>query len=445
MLLPGAGQNRIRFGATRAPDRGLLLLSWSALVLGVSRQHGDYNPSGLALVGTGLLLAFAACTGHFRSPIRWAFLAAAVVVAASPIQAGPANHGHGVWYACSRVCAWFAAAAVVGCLRWQRLFGAALALVALAALLRILATPTPPIDVHFLLTDSTRGLLEGRDLYRQSWPGSDGLRDEYPYLPWTSVLLLPAWILTHEVRVGLLAAVIVAAVAARRLASCNGHAAPASRVFLPLLLVAYPLFAYQIQQSWTEPLLLALLTVMVLAVQRGRLGWATVALALALATKQHVVLVLPFAAWWPAFGWRRTLTAIGLGVALIAPWLIAGPRDLWDDAVLLNVHYPVLRRALDVPALADRHGVTLGFGVTLLVVLAAYAVPLACLRRDAAGFAAGAGLVELALDVFNKQSFFNHYTLAMGLFVTALVSGGGTTSAGDGEMSEGRRLVDAGA
>ena len=105
------------------------------------------------------------------------------------------------------------------------------------------------------------------------------------------------------------------------------------------------------------------------------------------------------------------------------PWLIAGPRDLWDDAVLLNVHYPVLQRALDVPSFYDRHGITLGFGVTLVFLLLAYAVCFAFLPRDAMGFAAGSGLVQLALDVFNKQSFFNHYTLVMGLFVIALVAG----------------------
>lgn len=446
MLLPGraAWAARLRTGGTRAADPGLLLLSWGAVAFGISRQHGDYNPYGLVFVCAGLVLAFAACSGRWRVAPRWAFLLAAVAVADAAFQVGPANHGHYTLYYLSRVVAYPAGLAALAALRFRRAYGPALALLALTALLRMVATPTPPIDVHFLLTDSTRGLIEGRDLYRQSWPGSHGLQDEYPYLPWTSVLLLPFWLVTHEVRVGLLFFAVLASRLTRRIAiGVDGPRGPARRVaFVPLLLCAYPLFPYQIQQSWTEPILLALLAAMVVAVQRGHQRWAVVALALTLASKQHIVLLLPLAALWPAFGWRRTLAATGLGFTLVLPWLVAGPRDLWDDAVLLNLHYPVLRRALDVPAFVDRHGVTLGFAVTVVVLLAAYAVAVLRLPRDAAGFAAGGGLVQLALDVFNKQSFYNHYTLVMGLFVIALAASGGSPRR-RGEAEQASRFVDA--
>lgn len=420
MLSPAQLAAGIRERDRRHPDQGLLLLSWAALAFGIARKHGDYQSSALLLVVAGLILAFAACATRLRLPVRPVLVVCALVLVDGVFEVGPAKHGHGTWYHLSRITVYPAIALALASLRWRRLFGPALALLALTGLLRVLATPTPHIDVHFLLTDSTRGLLHGMDLYRQSWPGSTGLQHEYPYLPWTSVLLLPFWLVTHEVRIGLIAAIVVAACALRRLA---GPGAGWRTAFLPLLVASYPLFAFQMQQSWTEPLLIALLALLVLAVEQGRPGWAVVALALALASKQHIALLLPLAAFWPAFGWRRALTATGLGVVLVLPWLIAGPRDLWDDAVLLNLHYPVLQRALDVPSFYDRHGITLGFGVTLVFLLLAYAVCFGLLPRDAVGFAAGSGLVQLALDVFNKQSFFNHYTLVMGLFVIALVAG----------------------
>lgn len=405
----------------RAPDPGLLLVSWAAVATGIAGHHGDYRVWTFALVSAGLLAAFGACSGRLRVPVPAGLAAAAVCVALGPFMAGPADRHHGVWYAMSRIAAYPAAAAVLGTLRRPRLAPAALALIAATALLRILATPTPPIDVHYLLTDSTRGLIHGLDMYRQSWPGSHGLQHEYPYLPMTSVLLLPAWLLTHEVRVGLLAASVLAVLAARRLAGTSQAGGPL-RSFGPLLLVGYPLFAYQQQQSWTEPLLLALLGGMLLAVRAGRPRWAVLCLALALASKQHIALLLPLAVWWPAFGWRRTLAAAGTAFALVLPWLLAGPREVWDDAVLLNLHYGVLRRGLDLPALAIRHGIVLGFAVTAFGVGLAYLVAVRLLPRSAAGFAAGGGLVLLALDVLNKQSFFNHYTLPMGLFVFALLA-----------------------
>lgn len=435
-------ESRARHGGTTAPDRGLLLLSWCTIALGISRQHGNYNPWGLACVCLGLAFALAACSGRAHVPTRFALLVAAGVVVDGAVQVGPANHGHYALYYLGRVAGCCAVVAVLAALRWHRAFAPALALFALAALFRIVATPTPPIDVHFLLTDSTRGLVEWRDMYRQSWPGSHGLQNEYPYLPWTSVLLLPFWLVTHEVRIGLLVAVVVAAIVLHRLAR---DASVRWAGFAPLLLVAYPLFAYQMQQSWTEPLLLALLAAMVLAVERGRTGWAVVAFAVALATKQHIVLLIPFAGLWPAFGWRRTARAITLGIALVLPWWVAGPRDMWHDAVMLNLHYPVLERALDVPALAHRHGITLGFGITIAVLAVTYGLAVLGLRRNAVGFAAGGGLVELGLDVFNKQSFFNHYTLVMGLFVIALVAGARAGPAPSGtrrEMRERGGLVD---
>jgi len=439
MPLPG-GAHR---GSVITPDRGSLLASWTAIALGIADHHGDYQPVALAWVCLGLALAVSACVGIVRIPIGWSLLLAALVVAVGPLLAGPANHHHGTWYALSRVAAYPAAATVLATLRWRRLFGLALGLIVLTALLRILATPTPPIDVHYLLTDSTHGLLQGKDLYRQAWPGSTGLTNQYPYLPWSSVLLLPGWILTHEVRVGLLVASALGAVGASRLARAHGLRGSARTAFWPLLMVAYPLFAYGQQQSWTEPLLLALLAGMLLAMRTGHPRYAMLCLAVALATKQHIVLLLPLTAWWPAFGWRRTAASAGVGFLLVLPWLIAGPRDLWNGAVLLNLHYRVLPRGLDVPALALRHGIPLGFAAVAVAVGLAYAVTVLRLPRSAAGFAAGGGLVELALDVFNKQSFFNHYTLVLGLLVLALVVSPDRSAAGARVAGQRGMLVDA--
>jgi uncharacterized membrane protein len=194
---------------------------------------------------------------------------------------------------------------------------------------------------------------------------------------------------------------------------------------LPLLVALHPKVTYADQQAWTEPLLVALLALMVWAVLRNRPWPAIACLALALASKQHIVLLLPLAAAWPAFGLRRTLTAAGLAVVAISPWIVAGPRDFWHDAVSVNVGYKVLPYALSLPALADRHGHSVGFGLTALALLLAYVLALRLVRRDrsAAAFAAGCALVILALDLTNKQSFFNHYTLATGLLAVALCAG----------------------
>ncbi|CAO5155287.1 PMT family glycosyltransferase, 4-amino-4-deoxy-L-arabinose transferase [Frankia sp. AiPs1] len=328
-------------------------------------------------------------------------------------------------------------------------FWVVLGLACAAGVATIHAAPRPRIDVWYLSQVSASGLVHGADLYRQQWApdrasyGVDGLFDVYPYLPWTTVLLAPARLLLGDVRYGLIAALATAAVCARRLgrparaALPAGASLPAGLVAaLPLLVVIFPESMYALQQSWTEPLLVACLAVLVLAGRGGHGRVAVVAFALALATKQHVALLLPLAAAWPAFGLRRTAVSAATALALVAPWVIAGPRDFADDAVWTNLHYKVLGHSLSVPGWASHFGVTLGFAPALVVLAMAYLLAWRA-RGEAAGLTLGGALVLLAADLMNKQTFFNHYTLPMGLLVLTAVllaaDGGAPTGAAPGE------------
>jgi hypothetical protein len=258
------------------------------------------------------------------------------------------------------------------------------------------------------------------------------------------VIVLPARLLFGDVRYAEIAALVFAAVLLRRLlpprlpALGTGAAAgpgtgsaragtalaalPALPALLPLLVLVFPRMSYSIQQAWTEPLLVAALVGMVWAVSTGRMKLSVVFLAAALASKQHVFLLLPLAACWPAFGWRRALTAGGAAGLFVLPWILAGPQDFWHDAVSVNLGYDVLPDALDWPAVAAQHGWGVGFGLTAVGLLGAYAVALR-LRGSAFGFCLGSALVVYVLNLTNKQSFFNHYTLGMGLVVLAVVVG----------------------
>ncbi len=311
-------------------------------------------------------------------------------------------------------------------------FWLVLALACAAGVATIRAVPTPRIDVFHLLQVSTAGLPHGADMYRQQWAPSraeypvDGLFDVYPYLPVTSVLLAPFRLLLGDVRYGLLLALAVAAVLIRAVAGAGrapGGRAPAAPAVaaLPLLVVVFPESMYALQQSWTEPLLVACLAATVWASTSGRGRVAVVAFALALATKQHVVLLIPMAAGYPAFGPRRTAAAAVVAALLVAPWVVAGPRDFLDDAVWTNLHYEVLAHSLSLPGLASHFGVTLGFGLTAVALLGAYTAAWRA-RGDATGFCLGAALVLLTLNLMNKQTFFNHYTLPMGLLVLAVAA-----------------------
>lgn len=399
----------------------LVLLAWCLLSVGVSVHEGEYSGPGLLAVVVGLLLLAAVVAGRLvpRRPTRveLAFAAAVALVSAVAHPVDRLMHTGGGDLLAIQVCAAGTVAVAAGTLWWRRdrlawIAGAGCALATGCVVIALV--PNPHIDVWYLLQQSSSGLLSGDDMYRQHWQHSHGLQAIYPYLPMSTLLLAPFRWIAGDVRAGLLLASVATSALLRNFAA----AAP---VALSLLVLVHPHWAFLVDQSWTEPLLLFLLCAAVVATERGRPILAVLALAAALAAKQHVVLLLPLFAWWPAFGWRRALAAGAVAAVAVLPWIVAGPADFWHDAVHANLTLGVIPRALCIPSFLLRHGVTVGFWFPLLALLASYA---GCLRapRTATGLALGSALVLWTLDATNKQSFFNHYTLPLGLLVLALTA-----------------------
>jgi hypothetical protein len=391
------------------------------LSVGVSLHEGEHSPAGLGCVVAGLVaLAAVVAAGWIpRRPTRpetgFAIAVSLACAAAHPVDR--LMHAGGGGLLAIQIAAALTVVAAAATLWWRRQHVAwfvATGCAIVTGAVVIAVVPDPRIDVWYLLQQSSTGLLSGDDMYRQHWAHSHGLRAIYPYLPMSTVLLAPFRWIAGDVRAGLLLASVATSAVLRRLA-------PAAPVALSLLVLVHPHWAFLVDQSWTEPLLLFLLCAAVLATERGRPVVAIVALAAALAAKQHVVLLLPLFALWPAFGWRRALASAGLAAVAVLPWIVAGPADFWHDAVHANLALGVIPRALSVPSFLLRHGITVGFWFPLAALASAYA---ACLRtaRTATGLALGSALVLWTLDATNKQSFFNHYTLPLGLLVLALTA-----------------------
>jgi hypothetical protein len=407
-----------------ASGTSLLLVAWVLLALGDSSSEGTFSVPGLLVVLMGLVLVVLVVIQRLPLTVpdrRQLALPLAVCVLAAITH--PARR---LMYAGGRdelsiellsgLAAGVAALSLLLPDRYQpRVWAALIALAAATGIVTVVVVSDPQIDVWFLLQQSSQGLLHGDDMYRQHWVHSTGLQAVYPYLPGTTLILAPFRWLLGDVRYGLLLAIGIGALITRRLA-------PQAPAALAALLLVMPHWAFLVDQSWTEPLLLAALAVAVLALRHDRPVVAMIALALALACKQHIVLLLPLFAVWPGFGWRRTLGSGGLAALVVLPWLIAGPRDFWHDAVHANLALGVMRRSLSLPSLFERWGFVVGFWFLMLVLVAAYLVALRWLPRTPCGLALGCALVMWALDIANKQSFFNHYTLPLGLLVVALAA-----------------------
>lgn len=298
---------------------------------------------------------------------------------------------------------------------------------ALLGVVVILGDRAPRIDVWVVLQQASDALGRGDNFYTLTWTGSPGVKDLHPYLPWMTVLLAPGRWIAGDVRWALLAwsLVLLGCV----LALARSHRAAAAGVAAMALLVVFPGTITQVDQAWTEPLLAALIALWAVLVTRGHPWWAVLPLALACASKQHLVLLVPLLMVWPAFGWRRVLVTGGVTGVLVAPWLVADRAAFVHDTVTALVSFHPIRFANTWYLFFHNDlGVDLPFWVTGLVVVAVVGVAtltVARRRPDLGELLRWAAVVLAVANLVNKQAFYNQFWLSMALVALSLAAPAG--------------------
>jgi hypothetical protein len=310
---------------------------------------------------------------------------------------------------------------------------------AAATVLVVQSSGHPAIDVWLILQQSTRALLHGANPYKLHFSGipAGQTNDCFNYLPFTFLGVVPGRVLFGDVRYAelafLLAGMGMLAWALRRAPETADAEAPetadaeapatrdgaAASLALPLVVLALglPGVLRVAQQSWNESVILGCLAAAVALVLWGRAWWAVVPLGLALATKQHVVLVLPLWALWKGFGPRRALAAAGLAAAICLPWLLAAPGRFYGCTVRFFVDLPARQDSLSVWKLIPGG---LQTATVLALIVAGYLLAVRLLDRPVSGLVFGCGLLFAAFDLANKQSFENQWVLACQLLVLGL-------------------------
>jgi hypothetical protein len=304
----------------------------------------------------------------------------------------------------------------------------------IAAVLLIHLDPTPKIDVWVMLQQTADGILHGKDMYTQNWSGSPGVQNAFTYLPMTGLLLAPGRWLAGDVRWSLVVVTLLGVLAVRLLAvPAKGSASRPSTAASPAtlaavgaaaLLLLMPGTATQVEQAWTEPLLMACLAGWALGVHRRNTLLAVVCLALGVASKQHLIVLLPVLAAWPQFGLRKALYTGGLAGALVLPWIIASPKDIWHDAVTVLIHFqPLIFADTLYIAAVNSFSWTPPFwltGAAVLVTLVAAGVQVHRRNPDLAVVLRWAALFLFVANLVNKQAFYNQYWLVAALVVISL-------------------------
>jgi hypothetical protein len=345
---------------------------------------------------------------------------------------------------------WTGAPALVARVRFPLLVAAAAVLAGFV----IRATPGPPIDVWFFQQMGSFAMLRGVDPYAVAYPNIYGPLTPFyspevlspdrayvlgnPYPPLTLLVAIPTTLLHADVRWTHLGLVLFSAWAIRRLGR-GSRVAELAAVFLLL----QPRTFFVLEQSWTEPIvlasaLLALLVVEATARREGAPGAGPlgpivtgIAGALALSSKQYapillapVLLALP-----PAHRWKSAAIAVAGAALVMLPFVLWDAPALYRGVVAFQLQQPFRADSLSWPAAVVAMGgpilspwIALPAAAAILALAAGRRVPLE--RAVLAGAAAW-----LAFLLFSKQAFCNYYWLIVGLLCAAVALRAGSDSA----------------
>jgi hypothetical protein len=298
-------------------------------------------------------------------------------------------------------------------------------LVAFAAAQHVLilqSAPRPPVDVFVSQTEGAQGLFEGRNVYSMEftplYPGEKA--DHYGYPPASFYPVAVAWRLFGDVRFAWVICQLLAAYFLYRLARRAQPDRPRFARLLTLTFLFLPRGLFVIEQSWTEPLVLATLGGFALAWYAGaRPAVAGLALGLWLSSKQYVVVALPLL--FKLIRRRLTiwLTAALTGIALLLPFALWDYRALLHDVLLFFLKSQGRGDALSVYAGLLRHGIELPWAVVTPLWLAGIAFFTWRMRRGLAGLLFSTASLWLYFFLLGKQAFTNYFHLVIFAFLLA--------------------------
>lgn len=327
----------------------------------------------------------------------------------------------------------FSVMSAVSGARWAFWLHLAVQIAVYASILPIMSAPT---DVPIYLHDSAAALLRGANPYELTFPNPFTLNESqrffaegfyrgdriligFPYLPGTLLAVVPGYLL-GDVRLALVAALVIASVITRDLATDK-----VGRV-LSLAVLVSPLSMVVVVAAWVEPVLGLGLSVLVWGFVRAR-TWAVVLGSMLLLTaKQYVVVALPL--WWMVwrrFGMRTLVVSVGGACLLVLPFLLAGPRAFIHSVVVVQLEQPFrpdsislavdLANAFDTQphAILNVLSLALGLGVAVLVARRA--------PSTGAWWAWGFSLSLLTTVLLSKQAFTNYYLLVQLGFILAAI------------------------
>ncbi len=245
--------------------------------------------------------------------------------------------------------------------------------------------------------------------------------EHYGYPPLTVYANALSFMLFHDVRglwvvADLLGALCIFLLARRSSPGERGRRIGALAALLWLFL---PRSLFVIEQSWTEPLCVGFLGLLVLA--RG--SWAKgAALGLWLASKQYLLVAAPLAAKVRRFGWREWLIGGVVGLLTLLPFILWDWQGMYSDVLGFFLGSATRPDALSLVGALKRFGMELPWQVVVPMWLAGVGFFTWRMKRTAAGWLFSTASLYLFFFMFGKQSFMNYFYLILFVLLLAVAA-----------------------
>jgi hypothetical protein len=269
---------RPNIGVRATAVTALLLLSWAEMAFSDAAGRGTYDGTGITILVMTLAVvlvvaaAFTAARGYpGSSPVLvWRFaVVAALFTGVLFAYLGPPGVYRGnhwplllSWVGAALLATLLVVIAFAGSWLARRLFVGALVTYGVSVWAVVAIGHTPRIDVWILSSQAVHRVFGGDNPYTACWTNnSDPLTTcVFPYMPGSALLEAPGEFLFGDIRYSLAGFVLLGAYAAYKLGGVERGP------FFAMLILAQPRALFLIEFSWTEPLLIGLIGLYILAV-----------------------------------------------------------------------------------------------------------------------------------------------------------------------------------
>lgn len=288
---------------------------------------------------------------------------------------------------------------------------------------KIKTAPYPRMDVCVFHKESAHALARGENPYAITFPdvyGADNyvylpgavkdgrVQTGYAYPPIPLVLTAGAELALGDFRFAQLAAMLTACIFLAALRPDRiGVLMAAAFLFTPRAF-------YVLEMGWTEPISVALLTAVALAMARGKQHEA-IPMGLLIASKQYLPITLIF--WRGAHTDPRKNIRVWLLVTLAAlavtlPFFLWNPQAFWNSVFAAQLRQPFRPDALSF--LAGLHAFTPDWTRASWIGFAALTIAAFFSIRRKLQFFAAIAFCLFVFFAFGRQAFANYYYLILG-------------------------------